>query len=83
MASPSVSFDLEDFANINECSFDDDSDSFTGQSPEPDNHPYKILSTEEVAQHMNECIKEMTNILEVNIYQFTITNSFILLSYYP
>jgi ariadne-1 len=33
---------------------------------DPLEYPYEVLTTEEIVQHMLDCIKEVTNVVEVN-----------------
>lgn len=34
---------------------------------DPLEYPYEVLTTEEIVQHMLDCIKEVTNVVEVGI----------------
>lgn len=34
---------------------------------DPLEYPYEVLTTEEIVQHMLDCIKEVTNVVEVKI----------------
>ena len=35
---------------------------------EIDDYPYEVLSTEQILQHMNECMKEVNTVVEVKSY---------------
>lgn len=44
-----------------------------------DDYPYEVLSTEEIVQHMVDCIKDVNSVVEVctwlHIYTYTYINS--------
>lgn len=35
------------------------------KQPDTDEYPYEVLSTEEIVQHMVDCIKEVNSVVEV------------------
>lgn len=35
-----------------------------------EDYPFEVLSTEEIVQHMVDCIKEVNNVVEVSTYLF-------------
>lgn len=35
---------------------------------ESDEYPYEVLTTDEIVEHMSECIKKVNNVVQVNDY---------------
>jgi ariadne-1 len=59
----------------NESSGDDDVEFAMVEEPnnpkerqELDEYPYEVLTTEQILQHMNECMKEVNIVVEVYIF---------------
>lgn len=71
-----------DSGNFDDCLSEDDNHLTTEQSSEPDNHPYEVLTTKEVMQHMHKYIKDVQSILEVNLF-FVSSFSIIEIFSYP
>ena len=64
----------------NESSGDDDVEFAMVEEPnnpkerqELDEYPYEVLTTEQILQHMNECMKEVNIVVEVYIFHIIIT----------
>lgn len=62
----------DDVDSGNESSGDDvdfamevESNSTRERQPEADEYPFEVLSTEEIVQHMIDCIKEVNSVVEV------------------
>lgn len=62
----------DDVDSGNESSGDDvdfamevESNNAIERQPEIDEYPYEVLSTEEIVQHMIDCIKEVNTVVEV------------------
>lgn len=44
---------------------EEDINSTKERTLEPEDYPYEVLTTEEIVQHMVDCIKEVHNVIEV------------------
>lgn len=41
----------------------------SGQAQEPIEYPFEVLTTEEIVQHMLDCIAEVNNVVEVSYWE--------------
>lgn len=69
----------DDYDSGNESSGDDDVEFAMVEEPnnpkerqELDEYPYEVLTTEQILQHMNECMKEVNIVVEVTTRNFNI-----------
>lgn len=42
---------------------------------EPEDYPYEVLTTEEIVQHMVDCIKEVNTVVEVSAIKLYLTQN--------
>jgi ariadne-1 len=69
MDSDDESFDNVDSGNVSsgddDFAMDVDINNAKDRQTEPDDYPYEVLTTEEIVQHMIDCIKDVNTVVEV------------------
>lgn len=74
--SGNVSSGDDDFA------MDVDINNTKDRQQEPEEYPYEVLTTEEIVQHMVDCIKDVNTVVEVSNFSSINLTSFIFHCYY-
>ena len=68
---------LDEFAEESDAAMDDDEDGFGDLEAQPvvrpdrqdsEEYPYEVLSAEDIVKFMVDCIKEVTNVVQVIVY---------------
>ena len=71
MDSDDESFDNVDSGNVSsgddDFAMDVDINNPKDRQAEPDDYPYEVLTTEEIVQHMVDCIKDVNTVVEVSL----------------
>lgn len=70
MDSDDDTFDNVDSGNVSsddgDFPMEDDMNCTKERQAEPEDYPYEVLTTEEIVQHMVDCIKEVNTVVEVS-----------------